>query len=62
MEEEEHLAIASLNSCFKKKGHSMILLYVISLRKFILTGRFAAGIIVESFFFFLNQGFITRGA
>jgi len=41
-DDDEHLAIASLNSCLEKAGHSMGLAWGISLRKRVSTGLFSA--------------------
>jgi len=38
VKDKEHLAIASLNSCFEKEGQLMVLLCGILLRRFVLTG------------------------
>ena len=42
MKEDEHLAIASLNSWLEKGGHSMPSAWESSLRNLVLTGLFSA--------------------
>ena len=42
VDEDEHLAMVSLNSCLEKGGHSTLSLLGSSLRKDALTGRLAA--------------------
>jgi len=41
-DKEEHLAIASLNSCLEKVGHSIVFAWRISLRKQTFTSLFSA--------------------
>jgi len=41
-DEDEHLAIASLNSCLEKVGHLIVSAWGISLRRQMLTGLFLA--------------------
>ena len=41
MEEDEHLAIASLNSWLEKRGHSMPSAWGSSLKNLVLTGLFS---------------------
>jgi len=42
VDEDEHLAIASLNSCFKKGSHGIWLAWGISFRKEAFIGLFSA--------------------
>jgi len=42
VEEEEHLAIVSQNSCLEKGGQLLMLFWSISLRKLVLTDQFYA--------------------
>jgi len=47
-DDDEHLAIASLNSCLEKAGQLMMPTWGISLRKQVLTGLFSAELYVKS--------------
>jgi len=60
VEEEEHLAIASLNSCLEKRGHLMVLLCRMWLRISVSTGWFAAEL-YELWRAFYREGSVLQG-